>query len=1205
MRIIKKSNKIIKYIFHLSDIHIKEKINDELSSEYHKIFDQMTSHIELFKEDSIVVITGDIIDTYYSPDCIRFVNILFNKICSLCPLFLIKGNHDLASKRDPNMPDLLSPIVDYLKLQNEIYQLFQQELYQYENIIFGVTQLRSEKVIPCNVKNKKIIKIGLHHGQISHDQSKEIVKLTSKLSVRDFEKYYDITMLGDCHKHMFLNKSKTVAYAGTFKQSSFRDPNICGMIKWNLENKSGQFIRLINDYGYIILHVQNGKLDDYDENMIPKYSYIKIIYKNCSIEQLENIEKQLRSRHSIIEYNNERDLEVIYADAVITIGNMTKKATEINDFRTAKQLIINNIKEINNLDDQKIERINLQLDDLIKESKFIFFDNNKIFKLRSIKFDNFFAYGTNNYVNFESDNFNKKIVLLNGDNSVGKSSLIQIILYGLFGVISDNIKRHDMINIQNNNSNVNIDIDFDVNGKKYRIMRFFTKKGKSKEINEELHFYEGKKEISSVDKIKTQKNIYNLIGTYDNLIESNIILQKDATSFFDLTSFQKKSLICKLSNLDIFDEILCLTKNEFNSLDKIIPRERNKLISKLGYTNKTNLIEIETNITNKIKLLNDEIGKKLDNKNNLIIQLEQLNKQKNHLEYKLLDHNHLNSYDVNIINDKLLELEKQRDKNDIQEQINNKQLELKKIVKYLNHKKFKSIDQKKSKFDLEKNNKIQNLVNEKNDSLKNRHVADDNIDEIKQNIENYQNKINDYNIKIDTLRIQIDNINEKIISYGTKDVKKITKDNEKYIENEKFINEIQNELQTIGQELERHEKMADNLDNVKYDSKCQYCMNNRLVVEKISIVTHVNELNLLKELKNKELKNRMKKTNQYARTKYEKYIEDISKNKELMDQIEKIENQIMLISKDSEIVTKDLEKANSKKIQYDDNRKIDERIIWIDNELKDIMKSELNNYIEYLELVKNKEKLENDILVLMNVSNNMNRLDVSINQLKMDLKKIEEFKNDQSNMIKLNDEIRGIQNKIFECNEILNERQKELLKYENDLREYNSGKRDLELDIEKKNMLEIITKSIVEGGLVDKILSESIIPQIQRDVNSILYSMRKFNISFESDMCIRKIIDGKHKISKIGGFEYVAINLAFRLAFCNLQQRMKTNFLILDETFNFFDENIISNLDILLNYVRSKFEWCMVISHDNKIKHLCDSTIQIEHKNGCSFLLVR
>ena len=83
-----------------------------------------------------------------------------------------------------------------------------------------------------------------------------------------------------------------------------------------------------------------------------------------------------------------------------------------------------------------------------------------------------------------------------------------------------------------------------------------------------------------------------------------------------------------------------------------------------------------------------------------------------------------------------------------------------------------------------------------------------------------------------------------------------------------------------------------------------------------------------------------------------------------------------------------MEKENSKKNQYDDNRKIDERIIRIDNELKDIMKSELNNYIEYLELVKNKEKMENDILVLMNVSNNMNRLDVLINQLKMDLKKI-------------------------------------------------------------------------------------------------------------------------------------------------------------------------------------------------------------------------
>src|SRR5690606_11886874 len=81
-------------------------------------------------------------------------------------------------------------------------------------------------------------------------------------------------------------------------------------------------------------------------------------------------------------------------------------------------------------DKQKIiKRIDGIINDIVYDKDNIC----KKIKLCELKFDNIMIYGKNNFINF--DNL-KKVVGLSGENNIGKSAIIDILLFSVFGECS-------------------------------------------------------------------------------------------------------------------------------------------------------------------------------------------------------------------------------------------------------------------------------------------------------------------------------------------------------------------------------------------------------------------------------------------------------------------------------------------------------------------------------------------------------------------------------------------------------------------------------------------------------------------------------------------------------------------------------------------------------------------------------------------------
>ena len=276
-------------LIHISDTHfpIKLRVSGRLD-EYQEVIKNTLEEIKRISKENttICVITGDIMHDKdrLDPDGVlmarRFM-ISLGKICSR--VIVIAGNHDMNEANPKHSADALEPIcfgtlnIKYLK-NSGLYRL---ETREYE-IVFVVSSLLDKKFITYEdarkSSNKRINEmkevryIKVYHGAICGASTGKYVieKKSSSCSTRfrsldEFEGY-DLVLLGDIHKHQFLDKNKTIAYAGSLIQQNFGETiNNHGILVWSFESSQivAKFIQIYNPYCYIKLDVdKKGEINE-------------------------------------------------------------------------------------------------------------------------------------------------------------------------------------------------------------------------------------------------------------------------------------------------------------------------------------------------------------------------------------------------------------------------------------------------------------------------------------------------------------------------------------------------------------------------------------------------------------------------------------------------------------------------------------------------------------------------------------------------------------------------------------------------------------------------------------------------------------------------------------------------------------------------------------------------------------------------------
>ena len=714
----------IKHIYHFSDLHIHlYKRHQEYKNVFKSLLQYLKSEKEKLNINSeknvnipiICIITGDILHSKsdLSPECIQITYNLFKELGSIMPVFIIPGNHDL-NMNNKNRLDSLTPIIGDLPKYYPIHYLHKTGVWKVNNLVLSHASIFDYYIIEPSVidnlilreeteknnnsleksksnmeksntkesnskvtntnskdKKKKYKKVILYHGRVNGAElfngttikGESNRKTKTTITPSNFENY-DLGLLGDIHKHQFLNKKNNIAYAGSLIQQNIGESmKHHGLIKWNVSKCKGEFVEIQNDYGYYTFFIKDNKNNYLKKEedgtfkptfTLPKNLRIRILYTNTTEVQIKNFIALLKEYHNIIECsyhddesnvyvmdntgntdNNENsieDMEKKYNEKTnkndkVDKKRVYKKELNITDVDYQNKLLVEQLKEYEDIEESDIELI-MKIN---RESNKIF-DTDELnetktskYKLLQLEFTNLFSYGANNKINFNECN---GIVGIVAANHMGKSAILDILLFALFDKFPRRGNIKDIIN--NRKSNFNVKLDLQVGNWVYTIskegVRTQSGVGKSKCYFRRRNIINNRIETLEKDTIKqTKEYIQKIFGSYDDMINTNFSIQTNSTGFIDAENTARRKELERILRFDFINELVKTANDQYRKnkiiyehLQKTMPPELIKETIDTVKEKESNLKDLENEkdeLINKNKIVQD----KLDNLNKNII----------------------------------------------------------------------------------------------------------------------------------------------------------------------------------------------------------------------------------------------------------------------------------------------------------------------------------------------------------------------------------------------------------------------------------------------------------------------------------------------------------------------------------------------------------------------------------------------------------
>ena len=161
------------------------------------------------------------------------------------------------------------------------------------------------------------------------------------------------------------------------------------------------------------------------------------------------------------------------------------------------------------------------------------------------------------------------------------------------------------------------------------------------------------------------------------------------------------------------------------------------------------------------------------------------------------------------------------------------------------------------------------------------------------------------------------------------------------------------------------------------------------------------------------------------------------------------------------------------------------------------------------------------------------------------------------------------------------------------------------VDIEQKILdYDLYLLALSKDGVPYELRSRAI-PSIEKEINYVLENMNAgFHIELEmkDKMIDAFIVYGEHKwnLELSSGMERFVSSLAIRIGLINVSTLPRPNFIIVDEGFGSLDSDNIANMQGAFQYLRTQFDFVMVITHLDTIKDYMDLLIPIDVNNGIS-----
>jgi DNA repair exonuclease SbcCD ATPase subunit len=269
---------------------------------------------------------------------------------------------------------------------------------------------------------------------------------------------------------------------------------------------------------------------------------------------------------------------------------------------------------------------------------------------------------------------------------------------------------------------------------------------------------------------------------------------------------------------------------------------------------------------------------------------------------------------------------------------------------------------------------------------------------------------------------------------------------------------------------------------------------------------------------------------------------------------------------------------------------------------------------KYQEAKDKENKLDKEVSQLINKLSTTEteeiRLETQVTQQKQ---LIDEYYSNEE-QIKLNKEVRDeiieVRSELDKIKQVVKKSNSDILSLNGKISALQNQKESIELRIsevkdleEQSKLFDYYLNALGKDGVSYELIEKSL-PMIEGEVNNILGQIVEFGMQLEIDgKNINAYLvygDQRWSLEMCSGMERFISGLAIRVALINVCNLPRPNFLVIDEGFGTLDSENLQSLFMLFTYLKTQFDFVMIISHIDSMRDVVDDLIEIKKIEGFS-----
>ena len=402
--------------------------------------------------------------------------------------------------------------------------------------------------------------------------------------------------------------------------------------------------------------------------------------------------------------------------------------------------------------------------------------------------------------------------------------------------------------------------------------------------------------------------------------------------------------------------------------------------------------------------------------------------------------------------------------------------------------------------------------------------------------------ITDIDILLEKYETEYDVLSQKLLAL--RDINIIRKENEYYLEIKNKIHDLDIKVGEFKIHINHKMDKINKLGKLEYDKNCKYCMSNIFVIDAIETKKSISD-----EMESAKILVAQKQTLEEEFKLSITVFNEYKEHQLITQQMQDINNKVFVLNSKKGSI-----QLTVSKLQSDLEKNTNKIALYYDNE-----KSIKENAVIEVEILSIKSK------------------------------------------------IRVIADSLKTCNE-------SIIKITSSIMFLNDKRQSIEREMVKFKALEeefdsyrYYTESIKKDGIPYELISK-VIPKIEMEINNVLAQVVSFSILLDLDgknINIKIVYDDEKvwPIELASGMEKFISAIATRVALLNVSNLPRSVFLAIDEGFNALDADNFPNIAIMFDYLKSEFDFILVISHMEYMRDFADTLLELQKVDDFSKII--